>query len=243
MKRTLLLCLAVLFVEAGFTQSFYPEEPMYVRPSRRVYLQEIGIRYEMQPVVEYSHRDGPMLQHVVVDYARYNTRNIGFRSGLKVGVTPNSSSSFAVPMHFSFRSGRIDPLHKTSSPSVDFYNGKYYVRESDRMHYRAMDSFGEAVSSAALQTVGSMLPFVFEVHAGLTPGYLAGSRIDGDYAIKHHFYCTADFGLRFVIPVWRVGIVLDGAFNYLLTDNYLSVNEQRISRFYATGSVGLIYRF
>ena len=55
--------------------------------------------------------------------------------------------------------------------------------------------------------------------------------------------CLADLGLSFVIPFWRMGIVLDGAFNYLLTDNYLSVNEQRISRFYATGSVGLIYRF
>lgn len=243
MKRSILLSLAVLSATVGFAQSFYHEEPMYVRPSRRVYLQEIGIRYEMQPAVEYSHRDGPTLQHIVVEYARYNTRNLGFRSGLKVGITPNSSTSFAVPMHFSFRSGRIDPLYKTTSPSVDFYNGKYYVRESDRMNYRTMDSFGEAVSSAALQTAGSMLPFVFELHAGLTPGYLTGNRVDNYYAIKHHFHCTADFGLRFVIPVWRMGIVLDGAFNYLLTDNYISVAEQSISRFYATGSVGLVYRF
>lgn len=57
------------------------------------------------------------------------------------------------------------------------------------------------------------------------------------------FLCLAVLGLCFVVPVWRMCIVLDGAFNYLLTDNYLSVNEQRISRFYATGSVGLIYRF
>ncbi len=250
MKRTLLLCLAVLFVEAGFTQSFYPEEPMYVRPSKRAYMQEITLRYEFQPVVKYKNNvGGPTLQHIVVDYGCYNASDLGFRTGLKVGITPHTSTSFAIPLHFSFRSGRIDPLYKSSSPSVDFHNGKYHVCESDRVYYSTVDSFGEAVGVAAAQTAASLLPLIFEVHAGLTPGLFTGSSVGSEmgsmihYLLRNRFLCTADFGIRFIIPFWRMGIVADGTLNYLITNNYRSVDNQSVSRLLVSGTIGLVYRF
>lgn len=87
-------------------------DPASVR--KRVRNKEIGLRYEVQIGVG-SGAPGQAMQYAAMDFAAYNYRNIGLRTGLNLFTSPLHDGQYAsVPLQFSWRSGvRRMP---TSSP-------------------------------------------------------------------------------------------------------------------------------
>lgn len=244
MKNRLLLGVALLLAVSASSQTFYPEEPAKIPASRRFYSNTISVRYDVQDAFTNTGRVGAMLQHITIDYSRYNFRNIGWRSGLKVGVTPDASPSLCVPMHFVWRSGRSAARDRrnASNYAQSYYNGQYMPSVSPL--------YGEPKPADAVTGfLISYLPFVLDLHAGITPGMLGrtdwdrGTDTHGEYRLKHRFICTADLGTRVVIPIWRFGLLFDLTYHYMLTDNFKREEYQKPARFYFNVGFGLQFSF
>ncbi len=244
MKR--LLTLAVLLCTAATlsAQNFYPEEPKKIPASRRFYSNTISIRYDVQDAFTGSGRSGAMLQHITIDYSRYNFLNLGWRTGLKVGVTPDASPSLCLPLHFSWRSGRsaARDRRRSSNYAQDYYYGQYMPSVTPL--------YGEPTPADAVSTfLISYLPFTLDLHAGVTPGLLGRSDWDkglsthGEYRLKQRFICTADLGTRIMIPIWRFGLLFDLTYHYMLTDNFVREDYQKAAHFYFDIGFGLQFQF
>lgn len=212
MKRlttTLAGCLAFV---ALYAQPASESAPDLAAVRKQLRNKEIGLRYGVQIGVGAGVPDQAM-QYAAVDFAAYNYRNIGLRTGLNLFTTPLHDGQYAsVPLQFSWRSGvRRVP---TSPSDGYYYNGTWYPD-------RAMEdpSVGEILFNALVPEV----PSVFELHAGLTPGLLFGpvrSDDTGLYDIRQRFVCTADLGGRLQLPIGRVRLFLDITYHYYLTRNF-----------------------
>ena len=97
---TLALLLAVRTVAA---QTASDDRRAVARP--RTFDNEIGLRFGAQ--IGLGRDDGPELQALSLDYARYGWRNIGLRTGVTLFLNGDVENYLSVPLHFSWRSGRI----------------------------------------------------------------------------------------------------------------------------------------
>ena len=202
-------CLAFVALHAQPVSESAPD-PASVRKQLRN--KEIGLRYGVQIGVG-SGAPGQAMQYAAMDFAAYNYRNIGLRTGLNLFTSPLHDGQYAsVPLQFSWRSGvRRMP---TSSPDGYYYNGTWYP---DR------DMAAPSVGRTLFETFVPEVPSVFELHAGLTPGLLFGpipSQDEGLYDIRQRFVCTADAGGRLNLPIGRVRLFIDFTYHYYLTRNF-----------------------
>ena len=105
MKRlttTLAGCLAFVALHAQPASESAPD-PAAVRKQLRN--REIGLRYGVQVGVG-AGAPGQAMQYAAVDFAAYNYRNIGLRTGLNLFTTPLHDGQYAsIPLQFSWRSG------------------------------------------------------------------------------------------------------------------------------------------
>lgn len=158
-----------------------------------------------------------------LSYTRRFTRHWGWRTGFQYATDYESfDDHFGLPVAVVFRSGT------------------YGFKESVRMAARATASGAvwdglngydsEDIASHALE---NFLFFLFrraEGFAGITPGYLSGSRttqfvsswIDYEEGVRlnSRFTLTADAGFTLSIPVWRFSLDVTPAFHYLITNSF-----------------------
>ena len=212
MKRLTITLAGCLVSVALHAQSAPASAPDPATVKKQLRNKEIGLRDGVQIGVGAGAPDQAM-QYAAVDFAAYNYRNIGLRTGLNLFTTPLHDGQYAsVPLQFSWRSGvRRMP---TSSPDGYYYDGTWYPdRET------ADPSIGRILFEAFVPEV----PSVFELHAGLTPGLLFGpvrSDDTGLYDIRQRFVCTADAGGRLQLPIGRVRLFLYITYHYYLTRNF-----------------------
>lgn len=209
MKRlttTLAGCLALVALHAQPAS-----DPASVK--NRFLNKEIGLRYGVQVGVG-AGAPGQAMQYAAVDFAAYNYRNFGLRTGVNLFTTPIHNGQYAsIPLQFSWRSGvRRVP----TAPSDDgyYYNGTWYPDH---------DMTDPSVGRILFATFVPELPSVFELHAGLTPGMLFGPLHSQDmelYDIRQRFVCTADVGGRLNLPIGRVRLFIDFTYHYYLTRNF-----------------------
>lgn len=133
---TLALLLAVRTVAA---QTASDDRRAVARP--RTFDNEIGLRFGAQ--IGLGRDDGPELQALSLDYARYGWRNIGLRTGVNLFLNGDVENYLSVPLHFSWRSGRIasawrrgETVAVPPDPYGGYYDsdpaGPYGVRSVDR---------------------------------------------------------------------------------------------------------------
>ena len=106
-------CLAFVALHAQPVSESAPD-PAFVR--KRVRNKEIGLRYGVQIGVG-SGAPGQAMQYAAMDFAAYNYRNIGLRTGLNLFTSPLHDGQYAsVPLQFSWRSGvrRMRPHRPTA---------------------------------------------------------------------------------------------------------------------------------
>ena len=118
---TLALLLAVRTVAA---QTASDDRRAVARPC--TFDNEIGLRFGAQ--IGLGRDDGPELQALNLDYARYGWRNIGLRTGVNLFLNGDVENYLSVPLHFSWRSGRIaSAWHwgETVAVAPDPYGGYY----------------------------------------------------------------------------------------------------------------------
>lgn len=248
-KKLLILFWLTLAAGAACAQTLVPEDER-VAPRRRSFDNEIGLRYGAQLYV--GQGQGPELQALSIDYARYNFYNIGFRTGLNVFVDEDANDYFSVPLQFTWRTGRIASAWRRESEQGSIQNNYYNG-------YYASDPYGDFyggrkadAGSAFLNVLLSILPSAFEVHAGFTPGMMFGPFSTGEYGsndpswapytVRQRFSCTFDAGVRLIIPIWRFNLFGDFTYHCYLTDNFRA-GDFRPSRSYMGLGVGLSFNF
>lgn len=213
MKRLTTIFAGCLAFVALYAQPASESAPDPATVKKQLRNKEIGLRYGVQIGVGAGVPDQAM-QYAAVDFAAYNYRNIGLRTGLNLFTTPLHDGQYAsVPLQFSWRSGvRRMP---TSSPDGYYYNGTWYP---DR------DMADPSVGRILFETFVPEVPSVFELHAGLTPGMLFGPLRSQDaelYDVGQRFVCTVDAGGRLQLPIGRVRLFLDITYHYYLTRNFV----------------------
>lgn len=240
---TLALLLAVRTVAA---QTASDDRRAVARP--RTFDNEIGLRFGAQ--IGLGRDDGPELQTLSLDYARYGWRNIGLRTGVNLFLNGDVENYLSVPLHFSWRSGRIASAWRrgeTVAVAPDPYGGYYDSDPAGPYGVRSVDR-GSFWGNLLL----SILPTAFELHTGFTPGVMCGplSRRGSAAAdpawqpwlVRQRFSCTFDAGVRLIIPVWRFGLYVDFTYHCYLTDNFRRA-EQRPSRSWMGVSGGVAFNF
>lgn len=162
---TLALLLAVRTVAA---QTASDDRRAVARP--RTFDNEIGLRFGAQ--IGLGRDDGPELQALSLDYARYGWRNIGLRTGVTLFLNGDVENYLSVPLHFSWRSGRIASAWRrgeTVAVAPDPYGGYYDSDPAEPYGRRSVDE-----GSFFWNLLLSILPTAFELHTGFTPGVMCG---------------------------------------------------------------------
>lgn len=185
-------------------------------PKTKILNDEIGVRYG--GMIDVGKGSGPGLQGLMIDYARYNYYNIGFRTGLNVLGFGDIDGYYSVPMQFTWRSHRMKSAWRQEQENPSAYN----YNNNDRYSYTDPNA---NLGSALMELGASMLPGIFEAHTGFTPGMILGSKtphsdLSDAYTVEHRFTCTFDLGARIMIPIWRFNLIFDATYHYYLTDNF-----------------------
>lgn len=247
MKRILALCALVMGALSAFAQHPHTTPMTPMRPSRSVYANQLGVKFDIQSGL--SHQGGPELSFMGLEYSRYGWNNWGFRTGMKYGL--NRENTFAVPLQVSWRAtpqlaqkGRNADAYYVfpyERPRPDGDTHRYYY---DQYHDYRHKRFGEIVSDAALQMATASSPVVFDLHAGLTPGWVGADEPfeQAGYHVESNFMCSLDAGARVMFQVWRFGLFLDVNYQLLMTRNF-SFEGEVCSPHYVNVGAGLVYRF
>ena len=240
---TLALLLAVRTVAA---QTASDDRRAVARP--RTFDNEIGLRFGAQ--IGLGRDDGPELQALSLDYARYGWRNIGLRTGVNLFLNGDVENYPSAPPPFSWPPGRIPPAWPrggTGAGAPD-PNGGVFAHATPGRCGRGGTGRGSFWGNLLL----SILPTAFELHTGFTPGVMCGplSRRGAAAAdpawqpwlVRQRFSCTFDAGARLIIPVWRFGLYVDCTYHCYLTDNFRRA-DQRPSRSWMGVSGGVAFNF
>ncbi len=227
-----LICLLLVFSTVSASAQLLPGE----MPKTKILDDEIGVRYGAQ--IGVGKGSFPELQGLMVDYARYNYDNIGFRTGLNVLCFGDIDGYFSVPMQFSWRTHRMSSAWRQRRKE-----GVSPVDPAWFFDNRNNPDIGSGLASLAAST----LPGIFEAHTGFTPGIILGSKtphsdLSDAYTVEHRFTCTFDIGARIMIPVWRFNIIGDVTYHYYLTDNFSRGNTRQTRSFFGL-SAGVSFYF
>ena len=180
--------------------------------------------------------------------------NRGFRTGVQYGPENTGVRTYVgMPLAFLYRV-------QTSS-----YEGLF----TDNVRYDEVwdDSKTRQVRANAFSNFLLLIFQRAEAFAGITPGYLFGNATgatavhgmatsDGksqlvttSILLNDRFYLSADAGVVFIIPIWRLNIYVTPAFHYLFTNNFseyrqaATVTEIKPIRWQASWSGGLSFLF
>lgn len=241
MKR-LITCVLLLFATTTLSAR---ENPLV---KYLPYSHELGLRYGVQ--LSLGAGAAPEMQALSIDYACYGYSNIGFRTGLNLLVPTDIERGVSVPLQFSWRTGRIASAWRRARDEGESCRAYYNPWAGDPW---AEPSVGRADPG---QSVGSLLlsllPSTFEIHAGFTPGLLFGplgpgghvpvAPADASWSVRRRFSCTADAGLRLIIPIWRFNLFGDFTYHCYLTDNFRA-GPHAPSRSFMSLGCGLSFNF
>lgn len=236
----------LLAVRTAAAQTAPGDRSDAVRP--RTFDNEIGMRFGAQ--IGLGQTDGPELQALSLDYARYGYRNIGLRTGVNLFLNGDIENYLSVPLQFSWRSGRIASAWRRGEElpvASDPYGGYYGSDPAGPYGARSVDE-----GSFFWNLLLSILPTAFELHTGFTPGVMCGPlsrrgpvETEPDWQpwlVRQRFSCTFDAGARLIIPVWRFNLYVDFTYHCYLTDNFRRV-DQRPSRSWMGVSGGVAFNF
>ena len=159
---------------------------------------------------------------VGLHYGHYYPNGVGFRTGFQ--YTPSVmdiDNSFGVPLAITFRTRSRTTSAKLNSAAHGIARTQVYD-EGDALKY-------------GFATLLMNLFDRIELHAGLTPGYVAGKSREM-YPTYHDsgmgywektwtekpssFSLSADAGLDISFRIWRFDLKLMPAFHYNITNNY-----------------------
>lgn len=217
MKKLHATLLLVATVGSATAQTLVHESQREL-PRRDSRDHEIGLRYGAQ--IGVGAGSELTMQYIGLEYARYNFYNIGLRTGINYFVEATGAGEYlCVPMQFTWRSGKLVHKKPKHDPRGYYYNGQFYPDDD-------YGKIGPVLSDLFL----SRVPSVVELHAGLTPGLLPGTRKQqsaDSYSVDHRFVCTADVGARLMLPIRRVRIYVDVTYHYYLTRNFYNYTRNQ----------------
>ncbi len=171
-----------------------------------------------------------------LDYSYYGFDNVGYRLGVSfIEEVGRDISVASVPLKAIYRL----PLVSSSIEERAYYAAK-----------------GFAHSQSPSTIVTALLEFDFEIFAGFSPGYVIGDGMPpmydspttsssydgGGYGVARSFYTSADAGVRVSLRIWRVRLITDVQYSYLLTNNF-SNSSKLPSRSYLGVRFGASYMF
>ena len=197
---------------------------------KRVY-NEAGVEYGVD--VPVGVQDDVARHRVAINYATYTYNNLGFRTGLSyIFSNPIAGSGVAVPLHFSWRSGRM----ARSEQSLGHYHNGLFYPDTPPM----TDSVGWYMLSEAAPK-----PSYLELHAGITPSWQWGEYVSR--AVENFgrgIAITADIGLRLMWPIGNCRLYADATYHhYLPTPMVKRVMPVSDNRSVVSIGVGFSYCF
>ena len=172
--------------------------------------------------------NAPMYKNIESDvvvglhYGHYYPNGVGFRTGFQyIPTVVDIDNSFSLPLAVTYRTGSRTRSAKLNSAALGIARTQVYD-EGDALKY-------------GLVTFLMNLFDRIELHAGLTPGYVAGKSRE-IYPSYHYsglgywektwtekpssFSLSADAGFDISFRIWRFDLKLMPAFHYNLTNNY-----------------------
>lgn len=242
MKKLLISCLLFLFV------SSLVRVGAQTVSGRVPYSHELGLRYSVELLCEPGPDAELEMQKVSVDYAFYGYTGIGFRTGLNLLVPTGINGGFSVPLQFSWRTGRIASAWRRARDEGESYRAQHHPWAEDPW---AEPSVGRADPGQSFGSILlSLLPSAFEVHAGFTPGVFFTRYGPSDYVadglascvISPRFTCSANVGVRLMIPIWRFGLFGDFTYHCYLTNLFRTSPRSTLRSFMSLGG-GLSFNF
>lgn len=73
-------------------------------------------------------------------------------------------------------------------------------------------------------------------------GHVPVAPADASWSVRRRFSCTADAGLRLIIPIWRFNLFGDFTYHCYLTDNFRA-GPHAPSRSFMSLGCGLSFNF
>ena len=192
---------------------------------------EAGVEYGVD--VPVGVQEDVARHRVALHYATYTYNNLGFRTGLSyIFSSPIAGSGVAVPLHFSWCSGR---MARSEYSQGHYYNGVYYPDTTP-----VADSVGWYLLSEVTPK-----PSYLELHAGITPSWQWGEYItNGVENFGRGLAVTADIGAKLMWPIGNCRLYADVTYHhYLPTPTVKRVMHASNSRSVVSIGVGLSYCF
>lgn len=174
--------------------------------------------------------------NIWLNYSRYYSRHVGFRSGVQYMPSNFGVDDFlGFPLAMSLRTGMFDYSNYG-------YGAMLALDVLDAFIWNYSDDiFADLFAIFLLSTINRG-----EIFFGITPGLVMGdSNIrqayylapDGSVKTEYHgtkkagsLYCSADAGINFSWRIWRFTLNLTPVFHWNFTDNYriYSANEDSV---------------
>lgn len=225
---TVLLCLCILYTNAQ-TDDAYTTKPRINGYGYKNSYDEITATYGIYSVGYYGADALDYIRVHSLDYTHYLYDGWGIRTGINyLNNVDNNLSMMAFPIKLVYR------LKEDKIPLAD----------------RMISSAAYALGGDPISSIIALIPIHINFGVGISPGYILNKSPllrNGDTEIAHRFHLTIDAGIRVYYRVWRIKMLVDAEYHYLVTNNYRRYNDnyryKKLPHSFFSFTVGLAYMF